>query len=278
MVQKIQPPEPAEMGAAPRRAHESLPTDPLRLKAFTKFFRAYMAAAFGVALLPVSLAKFGAVDAFADEEKMLSLFTSLFCFLTLAFIFYQRHALGRWMFPEFTVEEAARGDSIAASDETQRSRLEALRRVRWGKRAAMTAIPLVLILSAAYCAWMYVGTVDQGIVKARFLYPLVEAKRATLLMQSSLDNPFVFPARGYYVALFVTAEAAFIMMATKEYLQDLLGLEDREVIRGRRHAVVSPNNGSTQTPPTEPIAAKRATTEQPRVRTESESNRTATEG
>ena len=36
----------------------------------------------------------------------------------------------------------------------------------------------------------------------------------------------------YYVAIFLSAEAAFILMAIKEYLQDLVGLTETDVILG----------------------------------------------
>jgi hypothetical protein len=34
-----------------------------------------------------------------------------------------------------------------------------------------------------------------------------------------------------YVAIFVSAEAAFILMALKEYLQDILGITDQQLIK-----------------------------------------------
>jgi hypothetical protein len=36
----------------------------------------------------------------------------------------------------------------------------------------------------------------------------------------------------FYIAIFTCAEAAFILMAIKEYLQDLVGLSELELIRG----------------------------------------------
>ena len=36
-----------------------------------------------------------------------------------------------------------------------------------------------------------------------------------------------------YVGIFLTAEAAFILMAIKEYLQDLVGLTDVDLIQIR---------------------------------------------
>ena len=55
-----------------------------------------------------------------------------------------------------------------------------------------------------------------------------------ILGRSYPGIPFGFWLRPLYIGMFVAAEAAFILMATREYIQDLLKLSDVEVIRGRR--------------------------------------------
>jgi hypothetical protein len=45
----------------------------------------------------------------------------------------------------------------------------------------------------------------------------------------------------YYIALFLSIEAAFILMAIKEYLQDVLGFDDVELIRGPRKVQAKPS-------------------------------------
>jgi hypothetical protein len=47
------------------------------------------------------------------------------------------------------------------------------------------------------------------------------------------------------------AEAAFIMMAIKEYLQDLVGLSEMDLIRGRR--LSSPGNPPPTAPSVQPM-------------------------
>ena len=54
---------------------------------------------------------------------------------------------------------------------------------------------------------------------ARWMFPQLVAASADLLP--------------LYIGMFVCAEAAFILMATREYVQDLLLLSDLEVIHGR---------------------------------------------
>jgi predicted transcriptional regulator with HTH domain len=46
-----------------------------------------------------------------------------------------------------------------------------------------------------------------------------------------------------YVGFFALAEAAFVLMATKEYLQDVLGLSDLEIIAGGTAAPSPPALG-----------------------------------
>lgn len=207
---------------------ENLPTDPRRVKAFAAFFKNYMSvSAVVVAALPIPATALGAIETFANDRRMLSLFTSLFCFLTLGFIFYQRHALARWLFPEFTVEEF-----VHPLELTHR---EALRLVRWGKRATMMLLPLILILLASLFAVSYLDMIEQG-VREIVQGPDVKFSSREEVLSSGmlLSNRWTIEARKYYVGMFVCAEAAFILMATKEYLQDLLKVTDVEVMRGKR--------------------------------------------
>jgi hypothetical protein len=48
-----------------------------------------------------------------------------------------------------------------------------------------------------------------------------------------MDIPGALGLVACYLGIFVAAEAAFVLMAIKEYLQDLLGLTDRELIADR---------------------------------------------
>ena len=51
---------------------------------------------------------------------------------------------------------------------------------------------------------------------------------------NSLKTTFLM---AYYVGIFVFAEAAFVFMALREYVQDLLGITDVDVIRGKMKIV-----------------------------------------
>src|SRR5271169_2305594 len=84
------------LASVPSRAE---PHEPVRFAAFAQFFKAYMGTASIVtASLPIPVAAFHLIPTYAAQEKFLSTYTSLFCFLMLAYLFYIRHALGRAMF------------------------------------------------------------------------------------------------------------------------------------------------------------------------------------
>src|SRR5664279_6325853 len=75
------------------------PHEPARFAAFAQFFKAYMGTASIVtASLPIPVAAFHLIPTYAAQEKFLSTYTSLFCFLMLGYLFYIRHWLGRLMF------------------------------------------------------------------------------------------------------------------------------------------------------------------------------------
>ncbi len=51
-----------------------------------------------VAALPIPVGYFKLIPSFENSVLYLSVYTSLFCFLSLGFIFFQRHRLGYYMF------------------------------------------------------------------------------------------------------------------------------------------------------------------------------------
>src|SRR5215216_1911659 len=79
------------------------PISPKRVISFAKFFKNYMSVSTIVtAALPIPVTSFHLIPTFHAQTKLLSVYTSLFCFLVLGFIFYIRHELARIMFPVFS--------------------------------------------------------------------------------------------------------------------------------------------------------------------------------
>ena len=64
-----------------------------RVRSFASFFKNYMGlSSIIVAALPIPVTRFDLIPiASADQKGYLSVYTSLFCFLMFAYIFYSRH-------------------------------------------------------------------------------------------------------------------------------------------------------------------------------------------
>lgn len=78
---------------------ENLPTNPKRIKTFATFFKNYMSlSSLVVAALPIPVTSFSLIPTFKIQTRYFSVYTSLFCFLVLAYVFYSRHTLARLMF------------------------------------------------------------------------------------------------------------------------------------------------------------------------------------
>jgi hypothetical protein len=197
-----------DTGAVGLRAerHEAEPQEPVRFAAFAKFFKAYMGTASVVtASLPIPLAWFHLIPTYAAQEKFLSTYTSLFCFLMLAYLFYIRHALGRLMF--YTKPDG---------------------HIRF--RAFVSFVPLLLILASLTLVFLYHYYLQASLT--------VFSERGVMNTTTDLlkaadyrEIPDSLQLTVCYLGMFLTAEAAFILMALREYLQDVLRIQDASLIR-----------------------------------------------
>ena len=184
------------------------PREPARLKAFSQFFKNYMSlAAVVTASMPIPVSTMKLIPAFAAQSKFLSVYASLFCFLVLAFLFQCRHSLARWMFVESS-----------------------------GRRL-VTLLPLMLILCALGCAFAYHATIEKSIrdVQDSLLARGVPGGSSDEILRSTdyLEIPSSVRLVCLYLGIFLCAESAFVLMALREYMQDLLGLDEISLIRGQ---------------------------------------------
>jgi len=184
----------------------------MRFAAFAGFFKAYMETASVVtASLPIPVAAFHLIPTYEAQAKFLSTYTSLFCFLLLAYLFYVRHWLGRLMF--YTKPD---GD-------------ETLRR-------SVSLVPLLLIPASLGLVFLcYHFLVDSLTVFSEIgvIKPMTNLLNTT----DYREIPDSLQLTVCYLGIFLTAEAAFILMALREYLQDVLHIQDVSLIRlprGRR--------------------------------------------
>ena len=90
-----------------------VPASPHRVIAFARFFKNYMGVSSIVAAaLPIPVTSFDLIAVPTGMNKTLSVYTSLFCFLTLGMIFFSRHALARYMFPRGDLKSTPRTSLI----------------------------------------------------------------------------------------------------------------------------------------------------------------------
>jgi hypothetical protein len=191
-------------------------TEPKRIRQFVGFFKNYMGlSTIVVAALPVPAAYLDLIPMFAPDRGSTSVITSLICFLLLAYIFFNRHALGRVLFPDI-VESAlasppAREDEISTGSLILTPPSQSLLS-RW--------ILILILLSTAFFLLYQLVWISEG--------RALQSDEANLTVAS-----FRLLLMGSYAMFFAAAESAFVLMATKEYLQELLGLSDNDLIRGR---------------------------------------------
>jgi hypothetical protein len=201
------------MGAAgyPYPGRREVPKPPSRVESFVLFFRAYMnLASLIVAALPIPVTTLGVIPTYSAQTYLLSTYTSLFCFLVLGFVFYGRHQLARYLF-----------ESGFSSFKD---------RVWWH---LLAWLPLLLTAVCFLLVILYHNTLDDSLQILQSGPPaerVAHGDDALLLLTPLRDIPRRWALLLTYVGMFVSAEAAFVIMAMKEYLQDLLGLSDQALI------------------------------------------------
>ena len=227
------------------------PLEPARVRAFAHFFKRYMSISSVVtASLPIPVTALHVIPTFAVQTKVLSTYTPLFCFLILGFIFYNRHQLARLMFPEYFVRPRITDVRI----------LNLMLTIR---RNFIVFFPLVLIVLSLFCVFRYHEILNDAISNIRSslieevkkgetdekdtsLQIIVNKIKDKKNIKEKLSDKWILSEtdRGvlynynssilmvYYMAIFITAEASFILMAIKEYLQDLVGLTEMDLIHG----------------------------------------------
>lgn len=230
---------------------QALPTEPVRLHAFARFFKSYMSVwAVVTAALPIPATMAGFIPTYGAHTKLVSAYTSLFCFLVLALIFYSRHALARHFFPSVIVVPGAASQARPVAN--------ALPAVLIALCVVSAAGYLVLLSESVSDVLRMRSTVAQAIAQTKAferleggdksvtsvdaIRKLVEQELASLggpdtrsTSEVLADTDLTRIPHGallvvLYLFVFVFAEGAFILMALREYLQDVLGVTDKQII------------------------------------------------
>jgi len=185
------------------QANRQAPENALRIHAFARFFKNYMSVSTIVAAsIPIPVASWKLVPTFAQQRGFLTVYASLFCFLILAFVFSMRHRLGRQMFfnGKFSLT------------------------IAW--------LPSCFIVLTLGSIIAYHSVLQSSVQQLRALG--LDASTADLLNRmDSTEIPNALALAASYLGIFAFAEAAFVLMAIREYLQDLLRLDEGSLLRGK---------------------------------------------
>lgn len=187
----------------PDERPQTAPPKATRLAGFAHFFKGYMSVSTVVAAaIPIPVAGWKLIPMYAQQRGFLTVYASLFCFLLLAFVFSIRHRLAGPMF-----FRARAGGMVAA-------------------------LPAVFIILTLACIVTYHGLIQASIGELRGL-GLGTAEMTDLLDEiDATQIPYAVELAACYLGIFIFAELAFVLMAIREYLQDLLKLDEVALLQG----------------------------------------------
>jgi len=152
-----------------------------------------------LAALPVIATEFGVIPMYDSQRRVLPACASFFCLLGFACIFSLRHALARAIF----------GPPLLTTADSTHAR----------HRIPINYLPTCLILASLGAAATYLWAFESG--RGLPTFPASPRSSADVVVLALS-----------FVAMFLFAEAAFAIMAVREYLQDMLGLSDAAIITG----------------------------------------------
>jgi hypothetical protein len=176
-----------------------------RLLAFANVFKSYMGVMpiVTAALAPI-LTAINVIPTYESLRKPLATMAAFLGFLLLSWLFYVRRTL-------------------------------ALGSVTKGYRVFMNLCPLVLVMGSILCYVSYTNTIDSSVTEVRKANPQL-TKRAMVLGEWSEDNtvPHSVSLQFLYLGMFLLAEAAFVMMAVREYAIDVLQVSEQQWMFGEQ--------------------------------------------
>jgi hypothetical protein len=188
-----------------------------RLLAFANVFKGYMGVMpiVTAALAPL-LTAINVIPTYETQRKPLATMAGMLGFLLLSWVFYVRRTI-------------------------------ALGSITRGFRWFYNICPLLLILGSVACYVTYANTLDTSLAALQSANPTVP--RAHILSTWGLDQtiPHSVPLQLLYLGMFLCAEAAFVMMALREYAIDVLRISEYNWMFGAQNGPPPPAS-STSTP------------------------------
>ena len=185
------------------------PRHPQRLSNFATYFKNYMGlSSVFIAALPVPVTQLGLIPVVPEDKGIISTLTSVVCFLLVAFIFSLRHSIGMSLFPRS---------------------LGGMRRFYTG-RVAFSLLTLALIFLTVLLFFEYHKGVTWYLDSAASDMPSYPLSHLFGLVRPPAGIEYRTTLVVLYAGFFASASSAFVLMAIREYLQDVLSLDDRKII------------------------------------------------
>ena len=186
--------------------------DDPHINSFAKYFKGYMGSApIFAAALPIPVTSLNIIPTFSDQTGYLTTYTSMFCFLVVAMIFYRRHRLGSYLAPDSW---------------DKKSRLIGRFIISW--------LPFVLAILTLISIIIYHLTFND-IVAVHLSALEVKGDAEKIILDSISTHGLGFMTQGIiilsYFGIFIFSTAAFTLMAVREYMQNVLGLSETEMVK-----------------------------------------------
>jgi hypothetical protein len=193
---------------------EALMPRPPRITAFAKSFKNYMgAAAIVTAALPIPVTHWKLIPVFDAQSGILKVYTPLLCILIFTFVFYSRHWLGRLIFGSRLRRDAGRKDPGTG-------------------RAIVAFLPLFLIFGTVLSIIGYHKALNDSVGILLQQAKQVATEKVVLATTERYSIPNGSQLTILYILIFVFSELAFVLMALKEHLQDVMKFTEEQLLRG----------------------------------------------
>jgi hypothetical protein len=173
-----------------------------RLQVFANVFKSYMGVMplVTAALAPL-LTAMNVLPIYEPQRKALATMAGMLGFLLLAWLFYVRRTI-------------------------------ALGSITRGYRSIFNFLPLLLILASIGCYVMYANTLDASVSTIQHDNPTQTRNQVLETWTANHAAPHMLELQLLYLSMFLAAEAAFVMMAMREYAIDVRGITEREWMYG----------------------------------------------
>jgi hypothetical protein len=219
---------------------------PERALRFAGYFKGYMGiSSLIVAALPIPVASLRLLPMYGEQQKPFCIYASLFCFLTFAYVFYMRHMLARLMFLGRSVAILLPLIPVAGAvfclwsyhQTLQHSLLSQKRERLIGFDDASQVPPDLRGLMTVTAMPETTQTLPPHLVHGPTAAEQRKLDTIEILEKTHFDEiPDGTVLLFEYLGFFVLAELAFVLMTTREYMQDVLMLDEASLYQGSPNA------------------------------------------